>query len=121
MTGGGLGCGSGIQLILGSLRNGVFELGFAGEFRVWGFRFVVMGVPNPSRQIQPTSPPLRLVYFYGRASNIKLNGVWVALRKWLKPPAETTSRSRCSPACAPKAKPTSWDSEAGVQSSVDAP
>ena len=55
------------------------------------------------------------------ASNIKLNGVSVALRKRLKPPAAITSPSRFSPACAPRAKPTSCDSEAGVQRRVDAP
>src|SRR3981189_2642456 len=57
----------------------------------------------------------------GRASKIKLNGVCVARRNSEKPPAVTTSRSRFSPACAPSAKPTSWDSEAGVQISAEAP
>jgi hypothetical protein len=59
--------------------------------------------------------------FYNLASNIKLNGVCVALRKRLKPPAAITSPSRFSPACAPKARPTSCDSDAGVQRRVDAP
>src|SRR6266404_2777700 len=58
---------------------------------------------------------------HGRASKIKLNGVCVARRKWEKPPAVTTSRRRFSPACAPSARPTSWDSEAGVQISAEAP
>jgi hypothetical protein len=66
-------------------------------------------------------PPLRSADFYGRASNIKLNGVCVALRKCPKPPAVTTSCSRFSPACAPNARPTSWDSEAGVHKRVEAP
>jgi hypothetical protein len=46
-------------------------------------------------------------YSYCLAPNIKLKGVWVALRKLLNPPAETTSRSFFSPAWAPKARPTS--------------
>ena len=75
------------------------------------------------RQRGPANAPAEKINqnIYGRASNIRLKGVCVALRKWLKPPAETTSRSRCSPACAPRASPTSCESEAGVQSSVDAP
>ena len=44
---------------------------------------------------------------YSVASKIKLNGVCVARRKCLNPPAEITSLSRFSPACAPKASPTS--------------
>ena len=50
-----------------------------------------------------------------------LNGVCVARRKCEKPPVVTTSRKRFSPAWAPSASPTSCESEAGVQSSVDAP
>src|SRR6266481_1011769 len=63
----------------------------------------------------------QILKLQGRASKIKLNGVCVARRNWEKPPAVTTSRRRFSPACAPSAKPTSWDSEAGVQISADAP
>ena len=37
----------------------------------------------------------------------------------MKPPAVTTSRIRASPAWAPSASPTSCDSDAGVQSSVE--
>jgi len=58
---------------------------------------------------------------YGLASSTRLNGVWAARRKLVKPPSLTTWRKRASPACAPKARPTSWASEAGVQISVDAP
>lgn len=68
-----------------------------------------------------SSPCVFADLFYNLASNIRLNGVSVALRKRLKPPAAITSLSRFSPACAPKASPTSCDSEAGVQRRVDAP
>ena len=43
----------------------------------------------------------------GRASRTRLNGVAVARRKRVNPPAITTSRSRASPAWAPRANPTS--------------
>ena len=58
---------------------------------------------------------------YGRASYTRLNGVSAARRKRVKPPAWTTSRIRASPACAPSASPTSWDSDAGVHSRVEKP
>ena len=58
---------------------------------------------------------------YGRASNTMLNGVSAARRKRVIPPAVTTSRMRASPAWAPSASPTSCDSEAGVQRSVENP
>src|SRR5215468_7695717 len=56
----------------------------------------------------------------GRASSTKLKGVSVARRKRVKPPAVTTCRSRASPACAPSPSPTSWLSDAGVQTIVEA-
>ncbi|RZU41338.1 hypothetical protein BDD14_2854 [Edaphobacter modestus] len=62
----------------------------------------------------------RPVLFYARASNTRLKGVSAARRKLLKPPEETTSRIRASPACAPRARPTSCEREAGVQIMVDA-
>jgi DNA-binding CsgD family transcriptional regulator len=40
-----------------------------------------------------------------------LNGVSATRRKWVKPPALTTSAILASPAWAPSASPTSWDSE----------
>ncbi len=43
----------------------------------------------------------------GFASNMRLNGVSVALLNLLKPPLVTTSLRRPSPACAPSARPTS--------------
>src|SRR5882762_11584369 len=58
--------------------------------------------------------------YQGRASKIRLKGVCVARRKWEKPPDVTTSRSRFSPACAPRASPTSCANDAGVQISADA-
>jgi hypothetical protein len=56
---------------------------------------------------------------YGLASNTKLNGVWVARRKRVKPPLTTTSRNPASPACAPSAGPLEA-SEAGTQIIVEA-
>ena len=58
---------------------------------------------------------------HGLASNTRLNGVSAALRNRVKPPEVTTSRIRASPACAPSASPTSCDSDAGVQRSVEKP
>ncbi len=57
---------------------------------------------------------------YGRTSRTRLNGVSAVRRTRLKPPSLSTSVSRCSPACAPSASPTSWLSEFGVQSMVEA-
>ena len=57
----------------------------------------------------------------GRTSKTRLNGVSVALRKRVKPPAAVTSRIRAGPACAPRARPTSWESDAGVHSNVEKP
>ena len=56
---------------------------------------------------------------YGRASNTMLKGVSLTRRNRPNPALVTTSRIRASPACAPSASPTSWDSEAGVHSSVE--
>ena len=58
---------------------------------------------------------------HGRASNTRLKGVSAARRKRLKPPAATTSPIRASPAWAPRASPTSCDSDAGVQRNVEKP
>ncbi len=49
-----------------------------------------------------------------------LAGVCATRRTVLKPASCITARSRFSPACAPSASPTSWLSDAGVQSSVEA-
>ena len=54
------------------------------------------------------------------ASSTKLKGVSVARRKLLKPASAKTWRSRRSPACAPSPRPTSCDSEFGVQMQVEA-
>ncbi len=59
--------------------------------------------------------------FYGRASKIILNGVSAARRNRVNPAFERTSRRRRSPACAPRARPTSWLSDAGVQIIVENP
>jgi len=58
--------------------------------------------------------------FHGLASNTRLKGVSVARRKRVNPPAVTTSRNLASPACAPRARPTSCDNEAGVHNRVEA-
>jgi hypothetical protein len=55
-----------------------------------------------------------------RTSKIMLNGVSVARRKRLKPASVATWRSLRSPAWAPSPRPTSWDSDAGVQMKVEA-
>ena len=57
---------------------------------------------------------------YFRASKMRLNGVAVARRKRVNPASRRHSRSRASPACAPNPRPTSWDSEFGVQMNVEA-
>jgi hypothetical protein len=51
----------------------------------------------------------------------RLNGVSAALRNWVNPAASVISRILAGPACVPRASPTSWDSEAGVHSSVEKP
>ena len=56
---------------------------------------------------------------YGRASSTTLNGVSAARRTRVKPALPRTSRRRASPAWAPSARPTSWESELGVHSSVE--
>ena len=56
---------------------------------------------------------------YGRASSTRLNGVSAARRTRVKPAVPSTSRRRASPAWAPSARPTSWESELGVHSSVE--
>src|SRR6476619_2007634 len=78
---------------------------------------LVVGVPRA----RLLAPDLVDRFHYGFASKTRLNGVSAARRKCVKPPLVTTSRIRASPACAPSASPTSWDSEAGVQSSVENP
>jgi hypothetical protein len=57
---------------------------------------------------------------YGRASRMRLNGVSVARRKRLNPASLATCHRRSSPACAPSASPTSWSSEDGVHTTVEA-
>ena len=47
-----------------------------------------------------------------------MNGVSVARRTRVKPAVVRISRRRFSPAWAPRAVPTSWESEFGVQTSV---
>ena len=56
---------------------------------------------------------------YGRASRTMLKGVSAARRTLEKPPFWMTSRSFVSPACAPRAAPTSCDSEVGTQIMVE--
>ncbi len=82
--------------------------------------------------VAPDDPTGRLVHdlncgarlprcVHGRASSTRLKGVSAARRTRLKPPSLSTSVRRCSPAWAPSARPTSWLSEAGVQSIVEPP
>src|ERR1700729_531517 len=77
------------------------------------------GVPGP---VQARGRHCRLwPGTQGRASNTRLNGVSAARRKRVNPPVAVTSRILASPACAPRARPTSWESEAGVHSRVENP
>ena len=71
---------------------------------------------GPPFQAAPSNYAI-FAYF---ASRMMLKGVSVALRSELNPPSVTTSRNRTSPACAPKAMPTSCASDAGVQIIFDA-
>jgi hypothetical protein len=64
----------------------------------------------------------RLFHFgfaQGRASKTMLNGVSATRRNRLNPASVTISRMRASPACAPSASPTAWESEHGVHSKVE--
>src|SRR5438067_13908616 len=55
------------------------------------------------------------------ASRTRLKGVSATRRKVLNPAPVTSSRSRPSPAWAPRAAPTSWDNELGVHRRVENP
>jgi hypothetical protein len=57
---------------------------------------------------------------YGRAWRMRFMGVRAARRNRLYPACSNTSRSRASPAWAPRPSATSWDSELGVQMAEDA-
>ena len=50
----------------------------------------------------------------GSTSKTRLKGVSAARRKRLKPASATTSAILAGPAWAPRARPTSWESDAGV-------
>lgn len=52
-------------------------------------------------------------------SKTMLNGVCAASLKREKPPSRTTRSSCFGPACAPRANPTSWLMDAGVQIIVE--
>ena len=82
---------------------------------------VSLGVRRARRRpgVRPPHPPTLTAY--GRASYTWLNGVSATRRKRVNPPASTTSRMRASPAWAPRASPTSCDSDAGVHRSVENP
>ncbi len=56
---------------------------------------------------------------HGLASYTLLNGVEATFWNRPNPAPVTMSRMRASPAWAPRARPTSWDSEHGVQSRVE--
>ena len=82
---------------------------------------VPLGVRRARRRpgVRPPHPPT--LTGYGRASYTWLNGVSATRRKRVNPPASTTSRMRASPAWAPRASPTSCESDAGVHSRVENP
>ena len=77
------------------------------------------GLPAQMRDCRGNIAPLAL-HHYGRASRIMLKGVSVARLTPRMPPAVMTSRSLVSPACAPRAAPTSCDSEVGIHTIVEA-
>src|SRR3954452_11758180 len=54
------------------------------------------------------------------ASMMRFIGVWAARRKWRKPASSKVARSFASPAWAPRAAPTSCESELGVQTHDEA-
>jgi hypothetical protein len=54
------------------------------------------------------------------ASMMRFMGVWAARRNWRKPASSKMARSFASPAWAPRAAPTSCDSELGVQTHDEA-
>jgi hypothetical protein len=54
------------------------------------------------------------------ASMMRFIGVWATRRKWRKPASSKMARSFASPAWAPRAAPTSCDSELGVQTHDEA-
>ena len=81
-------------------------------------------MPGGATKRKPRSAPGRNLPRYsfashGLASNTRLNGVCVARRNRVNPPFMTTSRSRASPAWAPRAGPL-YAREAGTQTIVDA-
>ena len=92
--------------------------------------FQVFFIGNPKgATLQVSAPPPRwgetapqeIDGDYGRASRTRLKGVSAARLTLLNPPCLTTSARRASPAWAPSASPTSWESDAGVQITVEAP
>src|SRR2546421_11441894 len=86
----------------------------------WGFAESAWRAVPALRLATGTAEPQTVWrWFQGRPSNTRLNGVSVARRNVLNPASWATSRSPGSPACAPRAAPTSWDSDAGVQTSVE--
>jgi len=85
--------------------------------------FALRLLPDPTGKAaqaarDPGGQVRSMTYFL--ASNIRLNGVSVARRNRVKPPSANTRASRASPAWAPSARPTSCESEFGVQTMVDA-
>ena len=54
------------------------------------------------------------------ASMMRFIGVWATRRKWRKPASSKMARSFASPAWAPRATPTSCESELGVQTHDEA-
>ena len=67
------------------------------------------------------SGPAGLPFAHGLTSSTWLKGVSATLAKRVNPPVVTTSRMRRGPAWVPMASPTSWESDAGVHSSVENP
>lgn len=80
------------------------------------------GIPSTSGVcVQPVPPGCAASVAHGLISYTWLNGVSATLANRVNPPCATTSRIRAGPAWVPSASPTSCESEAGVQSSVENP
>ena len=84
---------------------------------------IVVGAPagvteQPYRTLSPETASASI---NGVATRSFGNGVSATLLNRVKPPARVTSRIRAGPAWVPSARPTSWASDDGVQSSVENP
>jgi hypothetical protein len=71
------------------------------------------------REVISVTNVARIIPLQGLASRIMLSGVSMARRTLWNPPWAITSRNLASPACAPRAAPTSCDIDVGKQIMVE--